>query len=100
MTDLNKICERIDELINDLGGYWPKEWLLQPVMEELGEFSKEMQIDAGLHPRKKTTNKKLTEEYGDLLFSVIALGRGLAIDIEQALLNSINKFNQRDNKKK
>lgn len=96
MTDLNNLCKAIDDLINDLGGYWTKDWLLYPVMEELGEFSKELQIDAGLHPKKRTTKEKLMEEYGDLLFAVIALGRGLEIDVEKSLKNSIAKFNRRD----
>ena len=96
MTDLNYFCKEIYELITKLGGYWSKEWLLQPVMEELGEFAKELQIDAGLHPNKSTTKEKLSEEYGDLLFSVIALGRGLDIDIEQALVKSVEKYNKRD----
>jgi NTP pyrophosphatase (non-canonical NTP hydrolase) len=98
MTDLNDLSKKIDDLIRDLGGYWPKEWLLQPVMEELGEFSKELQIDAGLHPNKTSTKEKLAEEYGDLLFAVMALGRGLKIDIEQALQNTISKYNLRDKK--
>ncbi|NHK31281.1 MAG: hypothetical protein FK730_08010 [Asgard group archaeon] len=98
MTDLIDLSKKIDDLISDLGGYWPKEWLLQPVMEELGEFSKELQIDAGLHPSKTSTKEKLIEEYGDLLFAVIALGRGLKIDIEQALQNTIAKYNLRDKK--
>ncbi|MFW9923681.1 MAG: MazG nucleotide pyrophosphohydrolase domain-containing protein, partial [Candidatus Thorarchaeota archaeon] len=83
-------------LIKQLGGYWSKEWLIEPVIEELGEFSKELQISAGLHPNKTTTNEKLEEEYGDLLFAVIALGRGLQLDIEKAIINSINKYRIRD----
>ena len=43
MTEFQIICEKVDVLIDSLGGYWSKEWLLQPVMEELGEFSKELQ---------------------------------------------------------
>ena len=95
MTDFETICIEVDRLINRLGGYWPKEWLIQPVIEELGEFAKELQIDAGLYPNKNTTEEKMTEEYGDLFFSVIALGRGLKIDIEQALFKTIKKYQTR-----
>ncbi|NHJ48266.1 MAG: hypothetical protein FK733_10810 [Asgard group archaeon] len=98
MVDLNYFCKEIDNLIEKLGGYWPKEWLLQPVMEELGEFAKELQIDAGLHPDKTTSEETLSEEFGDLLFAVIALGRGLKIDVEQALQKSIEKYHKRDTK--
>ncbi|MCE7745970.1 MAG: hypothetical protein GPJ52_12630 [Candidatus Heimdallarchaeota archaeon] len=95
MTELQIICEKVDALIDSLGGYWPKEWLLQPVLEELGEFSKELQIDAGLHPGKSTSKEKLEEEFGDLFFAVIALGRGLEIDIEKALMYTIKKYQTR-----
>jgi len=95
MTELQIFCEKVDDLIDSLGGYWSKEWLLQPVVEELGEFSKELQIDAGLHPGKSTTKEKLEEEFGDLFFAVIALGRGLEIDIEKALMLSIRKHQTR-----
>lgn len=95
MTDLEIICQEVDDLINSLGGYWSKEWLIEPVIEELGEFSKELQISAGLHPGKSTTSEKLMEEYGDLLFAVIALGRGLDIEIEKSLFKTISKYSQR-----
>ncbi|MGC9779002.1 MAG: hypothetical protein HZR80_07150 [Candidatus Heimdallarchaeota archaeon] len=95
MTDLESICKEVDQLIDILGGYWSKEWLIEPVIEELGEFSKELQIDAGLHPGKSTTKEKLAEEFGDLLFAVIALGRGLDIDVEKSILNTISKYRLR-----
>jgi len=95
MTDLEILCQKVDDLINILGGYWSKEWLIEPVIEELGEFSKELQISAGLHPGRSTTPEKLNEEFGDLLFAVIALGRGLNINIEQALEYTIAKYSQR-----
>ncbi|MBD3192343.1 MAG: hypothetical protein GF308_17020 [Candidatus Heimdallarchaeota archaeon] len=96
MTDLETICQQIDGLIASLGGYWSKEWLIYPVMEELGEFSKELQIAEGLHPEKTTSKEKMEEEFGDLLFAVLALGRGLNVDIEQAIIKSIKKFQTRD----
>ena len=95
MTDFESICKEVDQLIEILGGYWSKEWLIEPVIEELGEFSKELQIDAGLHPGKSTTKEKLSDEFGDLLFAVIALGRGLNIDIEKSILNTISKYRKR-----
>lgn len=99
MIDLEEVCQEIDNLIEELGGYWNQEWLIQPVIEELGEFSKELQIKAGLHPNKTTTKEKLEEEYGDLLFAVLALGRGLNINIEISLENSIMKYRNRSKSK-
>ncbi|MHA1221176.1 MAG: MazG nucleotide pyrophosphohydrolase domain-containing protein [Candidatus Heimdallarchaeota archaeon] len=95
MTDLDELCKKIDNLIADLGGYWSKEWLIQPVIEELGEFSKELQIDAGLHPNKITSKEKIGEEFGDLLFAVLALGRGLNIDIEKSINHTLEKYRTR-----
>ncbi|HUU79269.1 MAG TPA: MazG nucleotide pyrophosphohydrolase domain-containing protein [candidate division Zixibacteria bacterium] len=95
MKNLEEICLEIDALISQLGGYWSEEWLIQPVIEELGEFSKELQIKAGLHPLKHTSLEKIEEEFGDLLFAVLAMGRGLNINIEHALMTSIKKYDKR-----
>lgn len=95
MKNLDEVCLEIDALISQLGGYWPEEWLIQPVIEELGEFSKELQIKAGLHPMKHTSLEKIEEEFGDLLFAVLAMGRGLNINIEHALMTSIKKYSKR-----
>jgi NTP pyrophosphatase (non-canonical NTP hydrolase) len=70
--------------------------LIHPVIEELGEFSKELQIRVGLHRNKKSSNKKLQEEFGDLLFAVLALGKGLKINVEEAILQTIEKYHKRD----
>ncbi|NHJ03743.1 MAG: hypothetical protein EAX90_02890 [Candidatus Heimdallarchaeota archaeon] len=96
MKNLEEICLEIDALISQLGGYWSEEWLIQPVIEELGEFSKELQIKAGLHPTKRTSLEKIEEEFGDLLFAVLAMGRGLNINIEHALMTSIKKYSKRN----
>ena len=96
MAELIDLCNEVDKLIDSLGGYWSKEWLIYPVIEELGEFSKELQIHAGLHPKKRSSSEKLVEEFGDLLFAVIALGRGLDIDIEKSIRSSIEKYTKRD----
>ncbi|NHJ86162.1 MAG: hypothetical protein FK734_11920 [Asgard group archaeon] len=95
MTDFEIVCQKIDDLISSLGGYWSEEWLIHPVIEELGEFSKELQIHAGLHPQKNTSKEKLSEEFGDLLFAVIALGRGLGLEVEESLLKTIDKYSNR-----
>jgi tetrapyrrole methylase family protein/MazG family protein len=96
MVEFETICDKVDELIASLGGYWPDEWLIHPVIEELGEFSKELQIRVGLHRNKKSSNKKLQEEFGDLLFAVLALGKGLKINVEEAILQTIEKYHKRD----
>lgn len=98
MVEFEIILKEIDQLIDLLGGYWDIEWLIHPVIEELGEFSKELQIYAGLHSKKVTNLENLHEEFGDLLFAVLALGRGLEIDIEKAIFKTINKYQIRDGK--
>jgi NTP pyrophosphatase (non-canonical NTP hydrolase) len=94
MTDLRVLCEKIDKLIDNLGGYWPQEWLLPPIIEELGELSKELQKAADLHPNEKGSREKITEEFGDLLFAVLAFGQAMNIDSEAALLATLEKYHQ------
>lgn len=63
---------------------------IQPVFDKLQEEISELQtaIQSG------STDEQF-DEYGDVIFSVINLGRKLRLDAEQALYHANNKFTQR-----
>ena len=70
------------------GGFdWPDETgVRQKIDEELAELDEAM---------RRQQAEKMTEELGDLLFSVVNLARHLRIDPEQALVDGNRKFEQR-----
>ncbi len=71
---------------SDLSGVWEK------VEEEIGELKASLQGAGASHP---TPSRSVEAEYGDLLFSVINLGRFLKIDPSIALLAANEKFSRR-----
>lgn len=77
---IGKKCEKVNFDWEDYRGP------LQKVKEELGELERE--AGGGSHER-------LEEELGDLLFSVVSLGRKLGVDSERALARGNLKFMKR-----
>lgn len=72
-----------------VGFDWPD---VGPVIAKITEECQEL-----VEAREKFTQDKITEEYGDLLFSIVNLGRHLQIDPEQALQDANKKFIRRFN---
>ena len=75
---------RIQEKVKTLGFDWDdKEQVLKKVEEEIDEMKEEV---------KKNNLKKIKEEIGDVIFSIINYARFIGIDPEEALEKTNNKF--------
>lgn len=83
---------RIQEKAKQVGFEWDnKEQVWDKVIEEANELKEEVRLmDAG-----EGEQKKMEEELGDLLFSVVNYARFLNIDPDQALARTNKKFMQR-----
>jgi XTP/dITP diphosphohydrolase len=83
---------RIQEKAKQVGFEWDnKEQVWDKVIEEANELKEEVLLtDTG-----KGEQKKMEEELGDLLFSVVNYARFLNIDPDQALARTNKKFMQR-----
>jgi len=80
-------AERVGEKAAKVGFDWPnREGPRAKVDEELAEL--DQAIAAG-------DQQQITEELGDLLFSVVNLGRHLEVDPEAALRGTVEKFTDR-----
>ena len=76
-----------------VGFEWPDlASLWQCVMSEYDEFRAETDAD---HPDKATRQNRLEDEFGDILFASINLGRQFGIDPEVALHRATDKFTRR-----
>ena len=94
------LSSRIDTLIQNQGGYWDLPWLLAALSEELGELSRAVQRYAGIRTldeinKSKDMFKAVKEECGDLLFALLCLTNYYEIDLEEALLDTLRKYEQR-----
>jgi len=106
-------AEKMQKRAAKQGFDWP-DWKgpLAKVHEELREFEQELEhlrhtgslaepaltpslAMAGEYPTPEAAHARLQEEYGDLLFSMVNLGRRLHIDSERALSATNQKFLRR-----
>ena len=88
--ELFALQKLVDSWIKKSGGYWTELEILGRLIEELGELS---------HALRKRDTKGIEEEVGDLLFTLIALSNKLGINLENALKESIKKYDVRDFKR-
>ncbi len=78
---------RVQEKAAAVGFDWPSD---APVWEKLTEEIAELKAELAIGDREK-----IEAEFGDLLFSMVNLGRKLNIHPEEALRTSIEKFTNR-----
>ena len=81
---------RIQEKVKTVGFDWDnKEQVIEKIEEELKELKNEL--------NKKNNTKKIKDEIGDLIFSVINFSRFIGIDPEESLEKTNLKFIKRFN---
>jgi MazG family protein len=78
---------RVQEKAAGVGFDWPS---AEPVWKKVREELDELQHEADHHEREK-----MEREFGDLLFSMVNLGRKLGVNPEDALRSSTQSFMQR-----
>lgn len=80
---------RVGEKAAKVGFDWPQ---ADPVVDKIREELQELEEERRRDPIDR---EALTEELGDLLFSVVNLARHLDVDPEAALRGTIRKFDRR-----
>jgi NTP pyrophosphatase (non-canonical NTP hydrolase) len=98
--ELSRLTSEVDKYIQTHGGYWDPGWLLAAITEELGELSRALQIFYEIRDLRQINQKKskemlIEEECGDLLFALICLTNYLDINLEKALINTLEKYESR-----
>ena len=93
--ELKEIQEKVNEEIQQLGGYWKPLEMFVALVEEVGELGKELNDLYGPKRKKKNT-KGLKEEIGDVFNALICIANLEGIDLEETILNVINKSITRD----
>ena len=70
-----------------VGFDWPE---VSQVLDKINEETKEL-----VEAKKHEPQERISEEFGDLIFSIVNLGRHLKVDPEEALKNTNKKFIKR-----
>jgi len=95
---LSEAQKRVDAWISQFEeGYFSPEVMMLRLAEEVGELAREIAHDTGAKPKKPTeAESSVALELGDVLFVVISLANSLGIDLTEAFLAVMAKFETRD----
>lgn len=95
---LREAQARIDAYISQFEeGYFPPLVNLARLAEEVGELARELNHRCGPKTRRKgDTGADLELELGDVLFVVMVLANQLGIELDDALEQTLNKYEVRD----
>jgi len=88
---------KTDELIRQLGGYWPPLGMLAAATEEIGELARE--INSLEHIKKKKpseSQKAIGEELADTIYTLICLANHYNVDLGVEYEKILVKYANRD----
>ncbi|MGQ9692732.1 MAG: nucleotide pyrophosphohydrolase [Thermaceae bacterium] len=89
--------KRVDDWIGRFEeGYFPPLLMLARLAEELGEVARVLAHREGKRPKPGEEKGDLAEELADLLFVLISLANREGIDLEDAFLRAMEKYEERD----
>ena len=94
---LAQLQSKVDAYIGQYKeGYFPPFEMLARLAEELGELSREVQHVYGHVKKKQVDHNNMEKELGDLFFTLICFANAHDIQLEDALLHVLHKFETRD----
>jgi NTP pyrophosphatase (non-canonical NTP hydrolase) len=99
-TNLETIQQLVDDWIQDNGGYWEPLAQLASVTEEVGELAREINHLEKIKIKKNSEPKrKISDELGDVVFSIICIANYYKISLAEATISSIEKYSMRDSER-
>ncbi len=95
---LSDFQKKIDDWIQNHGGYWSPLSMLAAIVEELGELAREINYSEGYKPKKANVKKKgIEEEITDIFFALVCLANYYNVDLKKGLINTLKKYKKREN---
>ena len=96
--ELREAQRRVDEWISQFEeGYWSPLVNLARLTEEVGELARELNHRYGAKPKKsREPEQDLALELADVLFVLLVLANEQGIDLDEALLRTLEKYRSRD----
>lgn len=95
---MKKYQEKLDSWYKENGWqYWSPHEILARLMEETGEMARLVNHLFGPKKKKNTElEQDMTEEIGDILYTLICYANANKIDLDKAIRTSIDKVARRD----
>ena len=92
---MNSIQEKVNELIKKYNLESSVEIRFIDLISELGELGKEILKGNDYGKKEFCNTENIESEIGDTFFSLICVANGLNIDLQSALDNVFNKYENR-----
>jgi len=97
---LKELQRKVDEWIQQFEeGYWPPLAMFASLVEEVGELGREINNIERYKIKRESSTSALDIEIGDVLFSLICIANYFKVDIESALLRTLEKYTKRDSQR-
>ncbi|WP_457637499.1 nucleotide pyrophosphohydrolase [Oceanithermus sp.] len=77
-------------------GYFPPLLMLARLTEETGEVARVLAHAHGKTPKPGEAAGDLAEELADLLFVIVSMANSHGIDLEEAFMKAMSKYEARD----
>ena len=87
--------KKVSDLINQLDLHLDERSRYIDLASEIGELGKEILKATGYGKASFENNERIKEEYGDCLFSLLALAYEMDIDPQDALNTVLDKYEKR-----
>ena len=99
--ELKEAQARVDAWIGQFEeGYWPPLSNLARLTEEVGELARLMNHRFGHKPKKESEpDQDLALELADILFVLLVIANEQGIDLDEALVRTLEKYRARDSER-
>ncbi|MBI2043279.1 nucleotide pyrophosphohydrolase [Candidatus Pacearchaeota archaeon] len=95
--EIKETQEKVDKIIKQYGGYWEPLSMLARLVEEVGELSRELNIEYGGKKKKSESDgREIQKELADITFTILAIANALKIDLNKEINEKIEKDLQRN----
>lgn len=93
MTTVPELQDDVDDWIEGHGGYWSTLSMMTRFVEETGEMATAINTRHGDKPGDDT-RAELVAEVGDVFFTLICLANKLEIDLEEAVSDVMETYDE------
>ena len=95
--EIKEAQKKVDEMIQEYGGYWEPLSMMARITEEVGELARALNIKHGGKKSKGDGDgRDVEEELSDVLFTTLAIANREGIDLEKEFMEKVGWSHERN----
>jgi len=88
--DIKEAQKKVDDMIQQYGGYWEPLSMMARITEEVGELARALNIKhGGKRSKGEGDGREIEDEIADVLFTTLAIANREGIDLDKEFLRKI-----------